>query len=44
MSLFYRHQSQFHQSYLLILNPQKWAEQQVKDEDKLEIVTIVGGG
>jgi len=28
----------------LILTPDLWAEQQVKDGDSLEIVTIVGGG
>jgi len=28
----------------LILTPDRWAEQQVKDGDSLEIVTIVGGG
>ena len=28
----------------LILPPDRWAEQQVKDGDSLEIVTIVGGG
>ena len=28
----------------LILTPDLWAEQQVKDGDNLEIVTIVGGG
>ena len=28
----------------LIIEPQKWATQKVTDEDKLEIVTIVGGG
>ena len=28
----------------VILNQQKWRLQEVKDEDKLEIVTIVGGG
>ena len=27
-----------------ILPPNKWRDQQVKDEDTLEIVTIVGGG
>ena len=27
-----------------ILNPQKWAAQEVTDGDILEIVTIVGGG
>ena len=27
-----------------ILPPSLWAEQEVKDEDSLEIVTIVGGG
>ncbi len=27
-----------------ILNPQLWEEQEVKDGDILEIVTIVGGG
>ena len=28
----------------LILTPDLWAQQQVKDGDSLEIVTIVGGG
>ena len=28
----------------LILTPDLWAEQQVRDGDSLEIVTIVGGG
>ena len=28
----------------LILNQEKWNQQQVKDQDSLEIVTIVGGG
>jgi len=28
----------------LILTPDRWAEQHVKDGDSLEIVTIVGGG
>ena len=28
----------------LILTPDRWAEQAVKDGDSLEIVTIVGGG
>ncbi len=28
----------------LILNQEKWNQQQVKDQDRLEIVTIVGGG
>ena len=28
----------------LILTPDLWSEQQVKDGDSLEIVTIVGGG
>ena len=28
----------------VILSQQKWAKQKVKDQDKLEIVTIVGGG
>ncbi len=28
----------------LIIEPKKWATQKVTDEDKLEIVTIVGGG
>ena len=28
----------------LILTPDLWAQQQVKDGDRLEIVTIVGGG
>ncbi len=28
----------------VILNPRKWNDQEVKDEDTLEIVTIVGGG
>ena len=28
----------------LILSPDLWAEQQVRDGDSLEIVTIVGGG
>ncbi len=28
----------------IILNQEKWNQQQVKDQDKLEIVTIVGGG
>ena len=28
----------------LILTPDRWAEQSVKDGDSLEIVTIVGGG
>ncbi len=27
-----------------ILPPTNWEQQQVKDEDSLEIVTIVGGG
>ena len=27
-----------------ILPPKLWPEQEVKDEDSLEIVTIVGGG
>ena len=27
-----------------ILPPKNWAQQQVKDGDSLEIVTIVGGG
>ena len=28
----------------LILTPDRWEAQQVRDGDKLEIVTIVGGG
>ena len=28
----------------IIINRKKWADQQVKNGDKLEIVTIVGGG
>ena len=28
----------------LILTPERWEAQQVKDGDNLEIVTIVGGG
>ncbi len=28
----------------LILNQQRWKHQQVSNEDRLEIVTIVGGG
>ncbi len=28
----------------VILNQEKWNQQQVKDQDRLEIVTIVGGG
>ena len=28
----------------LILTPDRWAEQAMKDGDSLEIVTIVGGG
>ena len=28
----------------LILTPERWAEQMVQNGDKLEIVTIVGGG
>ena len=28
----------------LILTPERWEAQKVKDGDKLEIVTIVGGG
>ena len=28
----------------IILNPQRWSEQEVEDGDSLEIVTIVGGG
>ncbi len=28
----------------VILNQQKWGSQKVKDDDRLEIVTIVGGG
>ncbi len=28
----------------LILTPDLWADQEVKDGDSLEIVTIVGGG
>jgi len=27
-----------------IIEPQKWSQQEVKDGDKLEMVTIVGGG
>tara|TARA_B100000700_G_C14361202_1_gene541592 strand:+ start:189 stop:401 length:213 start_codon:yes stop_codon:yes gene_type:complete len=27
-----------------ILDPKEWKEQQVKEGDRLEIVTIVGGG
>ena len=28
----------------IIINRQKWSEQKVQDGDKIEIVTIVGGG
>ena len=28
----------------IILNQKKWKHQQVRDEDRLEIVTVVGGG
>ncbi len=28
----------------VILNQQNWKHQQVSDEDRLEIVTVVGGG
>ena len=28
----------------VILNQQNWGDQEVKDGDRLEIVTIVGGG
>ena len=28
----------------VILNQQRWKHQQVRDEDRLEIVTVVGGG
>ncbi len=28
----------------VIIPPRKWGQQKVKDEDSLEIVTIVGGG
>ncbi len=28
----------------VILSQQKWKNQQVKNEDRLEIVTVVGGG
>ncbi len=28
----------------VILNQQRWEHQEVNDEDRLEIVTVVGGG
>ena len=28
----------------VIINQQRWKNQEVKDEDRLEIVTVVGGG
>ena len=28
----------------VILNQQRWKNQQVRNEDKIEIVTVVGGG